>query len=155
MLSGIAGTLGKSAAEVDEFMADIWAVYLGTLNTEPAHYFETLHGRYLTGIVSKSFVGAREREQDLYRFHEMTDVIVYSHECGLSKPDPRIYLLACDKLGVRPEELIFLDDVDWAVDAARELGIHSVHFQNTAQAISEIGALIMRFGGATRRRQGP
>ena len=33
-------------------------------------------------------------------------MIIYSHEAGISKPDPRIYALACQSLGVRPPEVV-------------------------------------------------
>ena len=125
---------------VDAFMAGLWAEYLGSLNTELAAYFAGLRPVYRTGIISNSFVGAREREEERYGFGRMTDVIVYSHEAGISKPDPRIYHLACDQLGVRPKEMIFLDDVAANVAAARDLGAHGILFTSTAQAIADIEA---------------
>jgi FMN phosphatase YigB (HAD superfamily) len=76
--------------QLDAFMADLWANYLGTLNGELASYFASLRPQYRTGIISNSFVGAREREQARYGFEDMTDVIIYSHEVGVSKPDPRV-----------------------------------------------------------------
>ena len=50
---------------------------------------------YRTGILSNSFVGAREREQAAYGFDGLVDEIVYSHEAGMSKPDPRIHARSC------------------------------------------------------------
>jgi putative hydrolase of the HAD superfamily len=129
---------------VDEFMSDMWAEYLGTLNTELAAYFAGLRPACRTGIISNSFVGAREREQERYGFGQMTDVIIYSHETGLSKPDPRIYRLACDRLGVLPEEMIFLDDLEPNVTAAVELGACGILFTSTAQAIADIEARLAR-----------
>jgi epoxide hydrolase-like predicted phosphatase len=120
-------------------MADLWTEYLGSLNTELAGYFADLRPAYRTGIISNSFVGAREREQERHGFGQLTDVIIYSHEAA-AKPDPRIYHLACDRLGVRPEEMIFLDDVAANVTAARELGAHGILFTSTAQAIADIEA---------------
>ncbi|HEY1519004.1 MAG TPA: hypothetical protein VGF91_21415 [Solirubrobacteraceae bacterium] len=70
-------------------MDDIWAEYLGTLNQHIADYFASLRPAYRTSILSNSLVGAREREQAAYGFEDMCDVVVYSHEIGLSKPDPR------------------------------------------------------------------
>ena len=73
---------------------------------------------------------------------DLCDLIVYSHEEDLQKPDPRIFLLACERLGIQPDEMIFLDDVQEAVDAARSLGIHGFQFRDTAQAIADIEACI-------------
>jgi len=137
---GVGELLAIDEPAVDAFMAGLWAEYLGSLNTELAAYFAGLRPVYRTGIISNSFVGAREREEERYGFGRMTDVIVYSHEAGISKPDPRIYHLACDRLGVRPEEMIFLDDVAANVAAARDLGAHGILFTSTAQAIADIEA---------------
>jgi len=137
---GVGELLAIDEPAVDAFMAGLWAEYLGSLNTELAAYFAGLRPVYRTGIISNSFVGAREREQERYGFGRVTDVIVYSHEAGISKPDPRIYHLACDRLGARPEEMIFLDDVAANVAAARDLGAHGILFTSTAQAIADIEA---------------
>jgi putative hydrolase of the HAD superfamily len=127
---------------VDAFMADIWTEYLGTLNTELTAYFAGLRPAHRTGIISNSFVGAREREQERYGFEQLTDDIVYSHEVGICKPDQRIYELACARLGVLPSEMIFLDDKEPNVEAARDLGARGVLFASTAQAIAEIEACL-------------
>jgi epoxide hydrolase-like predicted phosphatase len=132
--------LAVGPGPVNEFMADLWTEYLGTPNAELTAYFASLRPAYRTGIISNSFVGAREREQERYGFERLTDEIVYSHEVGISKPDPRIYELACERLGVRPREMIFLDDVEPNVEAARDLGAHGILFTSTAQAIADIEA---------------
>jgi HAD superfamily hydrolase (TIGR01509 family) len=87
-------------------------------------------------------VGAREREQERYRFEELVDEIIYSHEVGMSKPDPRIYELTCARLGVRPDEMVFVDDVEPIVASAREAGIRAVHYRDNVRAIAEIETLL-------------
>jgi putative hydrolase of the HAD superfamily len=128
----------------DKLMADLWREYLGTANTELIEYARGLRPRYRTGIVSNSFVGAREREQAAYGFENLVEEIVYSHEVGFSKPDPRIYALICTRLNVLPGEMIFLDDVDVCVTGARDAGIHAVRYQGNAQAIAEIEQVLAR-----------
>jgi epoxide hydrolase-like predicted phosphatase len=120
----------------------VWREYVGTANTELIEYARRLRPRYRTGIVSNSFVGAREREQAAYGFEDLVEEIVYSHEAGFSKPDPRIYALICTRLNVPPEEMIFLDDVEMCVAGARDAGIHAVRYQDNAQAIAEIEKLL-------------
>lgn len=124
--------------QVTAFMDDIWKEYLGTLNLDLADFFRGLRPAYQTAIISNSFVGARERENKHYHFDEICDFIVYSHECGFSKPDRRIYELAWQRLGLQPEEIIFLDDAERNIDAARELGMKAILFRDNAQAITEI-----------------
>jgi epoxide hydrolase-like predicted phosphatase len=134
--------LGLDDRQLTAFMADLWREYLGTANAELIEYAGRLRPRYRTGILSNSFVGAREREQAAYGFEELVDDIVYSHECGLSKPDPRSYALACERLSVGPAETIFIDDHRPNIDAARQFGLHAVRYLDNAQAIGEIEDLL-------------
>lgn len=138
----ITDRLGLDGQQLAAFMADFWREYLGTANTQLIEYARQLRPRYRTGILSNSFVGAREREQAAYGFEDLVDEIVYSHEAGMSKPDPRIYALTCARLDVRAEEAVFLDDTGRCVDGAREAGMHAVRYQDNAQAIEEIEKLL-------------
>lgn len=134
--------LNIDAAQVNSFMDDMWKEYLGTPNTELIAYFKNLHSRYITAIISNSFVGAREKEQAAYRFEDTTNLIIYSHEVGLEKPKREIFDLACERLQIQLHEMIFLDDVEVNIEAARALGIHAILFTNTPQAIADIEATI-------------
>jgi len=134
--------LGLDQGQLDRFMGDLWRDYLGTANTELIEYARGLRPRYLTGILSNSFVGAREREQAAYGFEDLVDELVYSHECGLLKPDPGSYALVCDRLGVEPGAVAFLDDLEANVDGARRAGLHGVLYRDNAQAIGEIEGLL-------------
>jgi epoxide hydrolase-like predicted phosphatase len=139
-----AEAFGLHPAQLDRLTQDIWAEYLGTLNDELAVYFRTLRPRYRTGILSNSLVGAREREQAAYQLGDLCDVLVYSHEEGMAKPDPRFYRLICDRLKVRPDETVFLDDKDECVQAARAVGMHAVQFVATDRAVTELSRILER-----------
>jgi epoxide hydrolase-like predicted phosphatase len=134
--------LGLDERQLAAFMADLWREYLGTPNTELIEYARRLRPRYRTGIISNSFVGAREREQAAYGFEDLVDEIVYSHEAGMSKPDSRIYALACARLGVSPEDTVFLDDSEMCAAGAREAGMHAIRYHGNTQAIAEIDRLL-------------
>jgi putative hydrolase of the HAD superfamily len=135
-----AAEFGLDEPALAAFMAELWAEYLGTLNTELAAWFGALRPRYKTGILSNSFAGAREREQAAYGFEDLCDVIVYSHEEGLEKPDPRFYRIVTGRLGIEPEEAVFLDDWPVAVDGARAVGMRAVLFEHNEQAIADLEA---------------
>lgn len=134
--------LGLDKPQFMAFMADVWREYLGSADTELIEYARGLRPRFRTGIVSNSMVGAREREQAAYGFEDLVDEIVYSHEVGLAKPDPRIYALACARLGVIPPEMVFVDDVEQNVTGAREAGLCAVFHQDTAQTIAALQQLL-------------
>jgi len=138
--------MGWSAAQVNELMDDIWREYLGTLNVELADYFRSLRPKYQTAIISNSFVGAREKEAEHYQFDSICDFIIYSHEVGLSKPDPRIFTLACERLGLQPSEIIFVDDHPEVYISAVDMGMHCIEFRDNAQVIKEIEACIQANG---------
>jgi len=133
--------LRLSDAQADELMADYWRWYVGTLDQELFDWFAAQRPARKTGIVSNSGPGAREAERH-WGFEAITDDIVYSHEVGLQKPDPRIFALAAERLGVRPEEIVFLDDVEGHVEAARAVGYRGVVHRSTPASIAEIEALI-------------
>jgi putative hydrolase of the HAD superfamily len=137
-IQGLREVTGMDLAQTEAFMSDLWYWYLGTLNSELAAFFTSLRPRFQTAILSNSHVGAREREQALYHFHEMTDQIIYSHEVGLAKPDWRIYELTCQRLNVRPHEMIFLDDVPANIKAALDYGIQGILFTGNEQAMMDI-----------------
>ena len=61
---------------------------------------------------------------------------------GCRKPDPRIYQLTLERVELEPEQCIFIDDMQINVDAANELGLHAVHFRETAQARAEVHSLL-------------
>jgi HAD superfamily hydrolase (TIGR01509 family) len=92
------------------------------------------------GILSNSFVGAREREQERYGFEDCCDVVAYSHEIGVMKPDPTAYTTVCDLLEVEPREAVFLDDLEMCVEGAEAVRMKAVLFRNNEQAITEIEA---------------
>jgi epoxide hydrolase-like predicted phosphatase len=75
---------------------------------------------------------------------EIFEVIVDSAFVGMRKPDPQIYSLTVERLGdgIRPEDCVFIDDIDVNCDAARALGMAAVQFQSTEQAIAEVEALL-------------
>jgi epoxide hydrolase-like predicted phosphatase len=129
---------GMDDAPMDAFMRDFWDVYCGVPNTELIAYFKSMRPRYRTALLSNSFVGARREEEARFGFAAMTDLIVYSHEEGMSKPDRRIFELTWRRLGVQPQEMLFLDDVEPNVLAARACGVHAILFRDNAQAIAAI-----------------
>jgi putative hydrolase of the HAD superfamily len=129
---------GMNQDHLQAFLRAYWDVYLRTLNEELMAFFSRLRPRYRTALLSNSDVGARREEEQRYHFNEMTDLIVYSHEEGVAKPDQRIFALTCERLGVPPEACVFLDDVQRHVAAARAYGMQAILFLNTSQAIAAV-----------------
>ncbi|MFJ8297969.1 HAD family hydrolase [Streptomyces sp. NPDC094447] len=136
----VAVRLGLDALRREAFMADLWAEYLGTPNDVLIDYVKGLRGRCRLGILSNSFVGARERETERYGFDDVVEQIVYSHEIGIEKPDLRAFEAVCAALSVRPEDCLFVDDAAANIAAARAAGMRAHLFEDNARTIARIEA---------------
>ena len=70
------------------------------------------------------------------------DVVVESAVEGLRKPDPRIYELACERLGISPDEAVFLDDLGVNLKPARALGMTTIKVEDPATALAELAGVL-------------
>lgn len=68
--------------------------------------------------------------------------VVESSKLGMRKPDPRIYRHACDLLGVRPEDCVYLDDLGINLKPARALGMRTIKVGDPDTAIDELQAMV-------------
>lgn len=72
------------------------------------------------------------------------DEMVLSYEVGMVKPDPRIFRLVCDRLGVEPAESIMIDDMERYCAAAEDEGMSAVVYRDFKQAKQEIESILNR-----------
>jgi len=71
------------------------------------------------------------------QFAGLFDSAVFSSRERLKKPDPRIYYLACERLGVAPKECLYIaDGENYELTAAAKVGLHAVLIRNSAQDVS-------------------
>jgi len=73
---------------------------------------------------------------------EIFDVVVDSAFVGSRKPEPRIYEVTLERLGVPAGASLLVDDIEINCTAAEQLGIRSIWFRDTEQAIAEIEAAL-------------
>lgn len=76
------------------------------------------------------------------RIRALFDVVVISGEVGLRKPDPDIFKLTVDELGLEAEKCVFVDDHPGHLKAAQEAGMTTVLHKSPAQSIPEVEALL-------------
>ncbi|HET9103824.1 MAG TPA: HAD-IA family hydrolase [Solirubrobacteraceae bacterium] len=133
---------GLDPPTVSALMDEVWAEYVGTANAPLLDYVAGLRPRYRLGVLSNSFVGAREREQAAHGFAERFDILVHSHEIGIGKPDPRAYEIVCDQLGVPTSETVFVDDLAVNVRAAEAAGMTGVLMHDTAAVLARLRELL-------------
>ena len=98
------------------------------LDAELVGHIQRMRGRYKTALLSNASPQLTELLETL-RVTDAFDVIVISGLVGVQKPDPAIYHILLERLGLSPEETIFVDDFVENVEAARELGMDTLHFR--------------------------
>ena len=91
-----------------------------------------------TGLLSNSWGNEYPREG----WDEMFDAIVISGEVGMRKPDPAIYQLGAESIGLQPSECVFVDDLPGNLKPARELGMATVHHTSAEQTVAELEPLL-------------
>lgn len=107
---------------------------------EPDMYALLLRARtrgVRTALLSNSWGNDYPREE----FDALFDVTVISGEVGLRKPDPDIYLLTAARLGLAPQECVFVDDLGPNVRAAVAVGMVGVRHLDVATTVGEVDAL--------------
>ena len=99
-----------------------------------------LHDRGVpTGLVSNSW-GTRRYPRELLA--DLFDGVVISGEEGFRKPDPRMYELGAQRIGCEPGACVFVDDLAFNLDPARELGMAVVHHTSAASTLAELERLV-------------
>jgi putative hydrolase of the HAD superfamily len=69
------------------------------------------------------------------------DVVVISDQVRMRKPDPGIFDLAVDKLGVPAQACVFVDDIAAYLEPARERGMTVIHHTDTVATVGALGEL--------------
>ena len=117
-----------SETDLLEMRRDFFA---GDVLNEPlvAHIERLRQAGYRTGLLSNFMDEARQLWREVYSFINLFDGIVISCEIGLMKPEPQVYYLAAESVGVKPEEALFIDDFIENVEGARRVGMQALHFQ--------------------------
>lgn len=77
-------------------------------------------------------------EQVFARFEQ----VIESSKAGVRKPDPRIYLMMCERLGLAPAACVYLDDLGINCKPAAQLGMAAIKVTSAEQALRELGGLL-------------
>ena len=91
-----------------------------------------------TGLISNSW-GTRRYDRALLA--ELFDGVVISGEVGMRKPTPNIYVLGAERIGLEPTQCVFVDDLQFNLEPAAELGMATVHHRDYEQTITELERL--------------
>ena len=99
-----------------------------------------------TGLISNSW-GRTIYDDDL--MDSLFDTVVISGDVGLHKPEPAIYLLACERLGVEPADAVFVDDLRENCEGAEAVGMSAVLHRETSETVRRLEELLVIEVGAS------
>jgi putative hydrolase of the HAD superfamily len=101
------------------------------------------HG-LLTAALTNNWPGDGERSSPagLHSLAPVFDIVVESAVEGMRKPDPRIYELTCERLGITPPDAVFLDDIGANLKPARAMGMTTIKVDEPAQALRDLEAVL-------------
>ena len=132
--------LGIKPEELQSFLDQYWSA--DDVNWELLEFIKSLHPSYKVGLLSNAWDNLRQTMHNRWNIDGLFDELVISAEVGMVKPDPRIFHLALEKLGVQPAEAVFIDDMLVNVDAARQQGLAAIQFLDTQQTLASLQELL-------------
>ncbi len=98
--------------------------------------------RFATACVTNNFsLPGVATPPEVAAVYELFDVVVESKVVGVRKPEPRFYELACEAVGVRPDEVVYLDDLGINLKPARAMGMHTIKVGDPDVALRELSAV--------------
>jgi putative hydrolase of the HAD superfamily len=124
---------------------DVLPLLVGDLRPEMVEALRVVKSRFKTGCITNNLpanaIGTADgRSLYIAEVMALFDHVIQSAKIGLRKPDPRIYRMMVDALGVDPRHCIYLDDLGVNLKPAREMGMTTIKVVNGPQAIAELEA---------------
>ena len=101
-----------------------------------------LHRCMPTAMLTNNIVEWREGWRARLDLDNLFDVVIDSSEVGMRKPEPGIYALTEEKLGLAGEHLLFVDDIGLNLKAGRARGWQTLKFVDSAQVVQVLGRLV-------------
>lgn len=135
---------------------DVLPLLSGDLRPEMVEALRRIKAKFKTGCITNNLPNNAIRNangRSIYVADVMAlfDHVIESAKTGLRKPDPRIYRMMIDALGVDPKKCIYLDDLGVNLKPARDMGMTTIKVLSGAQAIADLEAatgLSLRVGAA-------
>lgn len=125
--------------------ADVLAVLAGTVRPAMVRALDQLKAAgyriaCITNNVPTGHGAGLARSDALEQIFARFEHVIESSKAGVRKPDPRIYLMMCEKLGLEPASCIYLDDLGVNCKPAAKLGMHAIKVTSGEQALADLSA---------------
>ncbi|MDT8897741.1 HAD family phosphatase [Thermanaerothrix sp. 4228-RoL] len=136
----VCAQLGLPPSAIQDLQTQFWAG--DRLDTELVTFIKNLRPHIKTGLLSNAWTGTRQIVEARYGFLDAFDVVIFSAEVGMRKPDAQIFHHTLKQLQVAPHEAVFVDDLLPNVEGARRVGLHAIHFTHPTSVREAIQALL-------------
>lgn len=128
--------------------ADVLPLLNGMLRPRMVAALRACKDRFKVGCITNNVVSMHSPGQDagqrsagaMAQVMPLFDAIIESSKAGVRKPDPKIYLMMCEQLSVKPEACIYLDDLGINCKPAAGLGMKAIKVVDVDQTLSELAA---------------
>lgn len=120
---------------------DVLPLLMGDVRPEMVEAVRRCAERLATAMLTNNIVGMAFNP-DVASITALFDTVVESSVVGVRKPDVAFYEIACQRLGIEPEEAVFLDDLGVNLKPAREMGMTTIKVEDPAVAIAELEQVV-------------
>jgi putative hydrolase of the HAD superfamily len=126
--------------------SDVLPLLAGDFRPEVIEALRRVKGSLKTGCITNNMpsnaAGGAASGRTIYsrEIMELFDVVIESSKVGIRKPDPRIYTMMCEQLGVKPDACVYIDDLGPNLKPARAMGMTTIKVESGPQAIAELEA---------------
>jgi putative hydrolase of the HAD superfamily len=129
---------------------DVLAILSGAVRPRVVGALKACKTRFKVGCITNNaptgkgagMALSEEKARAVAEVMALFDHVIESSKAGVRKPDPRIYLMMCEALGVAPQACVFLDDLGVNLKPARELGMRTIKVTSEAQLLEDLGAAV-------------
>lgn len=125
--------------------AELLPLLAGDVRPEMVEALRRVGARLKTGCITNNIpetAGGGERAIYKPEVMALFDHVIESATAGLRKPDPRIYAMMADALGLAPEQCAYLDDLGVNLKPARAMGMRTIKVSDPAAALAELEAVV-------------
>ena len=128
--------------------AEVLPLLSGDIRPRVVAALKACKARFKVGCITNNVVtghgtgmaGSADKAAAIAEIFAQFEVVIESSVAGVRKPDPRIYLMMCEQLGVAPENCVYLDDLGVNCKPAAALGMTAIKVTTEDQALEDLAA---------------
>ncbi len=129
---------------------DVLGLLSGDLRPRVVTAFKSCKARFKVGCITNNaptgkgagMSSSSEKAAAIAEVFGMFDHVIESSKAGVRKPDPRIYAMMCEALGVKPEACVYLDDLGINLKPAREMGMTTIKVTGEQQLLDALSRAV-------------